>query len=556
VSSIDPVRLTVVGNYLRNVCHEMGVAMMKTSYSSIFNEGLDFSCVVFDRHGRSLASGEFCPAQIGAVLFTVDWCIQELGSETFEEGDVILHNDPYRGGCHLPEHMLLKPVFVEGELVAFVANLAHLTEIGGKAPGGFAADATDVYQEGLRVPPVKLMRRGVRNDDVWSILLANHRTPRSTWGDLHAMIGSLNVGEARVRALFERHGVEDVERLGEALLDHSEQRMRAEIAALPDGRYAFEDTIENDGVIPDHPYVIRLEVLIDGDEAIFDFRASDDQAAGPCNCTFGVTASAVYNAMLHLTSADIPRNSGCYRPIRLLMRPGSVVNVMHPAPEVGGNSEISPRIVDLVFAAMSPAAPERAPASSGGTGCNFLFGGIHPQTGEYYANYHMEGCGWGGRATADGNDAQGVINGNCRNTPVEVFETRYPWRVHGVRLVPGSGGAGRYRGGLASERTLEVTADAITVSEFADRAETRPWGLHGGEAGTSAATYVRLAGSDRWETFREAFGTASATKFSGIVLHRGDRVTIRTAGGGGYGPPGERTAEAAANDRAEGLVDG
>ena len=168
----------------------------------------------------------------------------------------------------------------------------------------------------------------------------------------------------------------------------------------------------------------------------------------------------------------------------------------------------------------------------------------------------MEGCGWGGRATADGNDAQGVINGNCRNTPVEVFETRYPWRVHGIRLVAGSGGAGRFRGGLASERMLEVTADAITVSEFADRAETRPWGLHGGEAGTSAATYVRLAGNDRWQTFREAFGTASATKFSGIVLHRGDQVTIRTAGGGGYGPPGERAADATANDREEGFVDG
>jgi N-methylhydantoinase B/oxoprolinase/acetone carboxylase alpha subunit len=552
--AVDPVRMTLAGNYLRNVCHEMGIAMMKTSYSSIFNEGLDFSCVVFDGRGRAVASGEFCPAQIGAVLFTVDWTIQELGLEAFEEGDVVVHNDPYRGGCHLPEHMLLKPVFLDGRPVAFVANLAHLTEIGGKAPGGFAADATDVYQEGLRLPPVKLLRRGERNEDVWRIMLANHRTPRSTWGDLHAMIGSLNVGEARVAALLERFGLAEFERLSDALLDYSERRMRAEIAAIPDGRYAFEDVIENDGVDPDARYWIRVEVFVDGDEAIFDFRASDDQARGPCNTTFGVTASAVYNAMLHVTSPDIPRNSGCYRPIRILTRPGSVVNVLPPAPEVGGNSEISPRIVDLLFAALAPAVPDRVPASSGGTGCNFLFGGVHPETGEYYANYHMEGCGWGGRLEADGNSAQGVINGNCRNTPIEVFETRYPWRVRSLRLVPDSGGAGRWRGGLASERLLEVDADAIVVSEFADRTETRPWGLFGGQPGTSAATLVKRAGDDRFRTFGEAFGTVSNTKFSGVELRRGDQVLIRTAGGGGYGEPLRRPAALVQDDLENGLV--
>ena len=554
MAAVDSVRMTLVGNYLRNVCHEMGVAMMKTSYSSIFNEGLDFSCVVFDARGRAVATGEFCPAQIGAVLFSVDWTIQELGPDAFEEGDVIVHNDPYRGGCHLPEHLLLKPVFHEGELRAFVANLAHLTEIGGKAPGGFAADATDVYQEGLRLPPVKLMRRGERNDDVWRILLTNHRTPRSTWGDLHAMIGSLNVGEARVHALLERFGDAEIGRLSEALLDYSERRMRAEIAAIPDGRYAFEDVIENDGVDPDARYWIRVEVFVDGDEAIFDFRASDDQAKGPCNTTFGVTASAVYNAMLHLTSPDIPRNSGCYRPIRILARPGSVVNVLPPGPEVGGNSEISPRIVDLLFAALAPAVPDRVPASSGGTGCNFLFGGVHPETGEYYANYHMEGCGWGGRRDGDGNSAQGVINGNCRNTPVEVFETRYPWRVRSLRLVPDSGGPGRSRGGLASERVLEVAADAIVVSEFADRTETRPWGLFGGLPGASAATLVRRAHEDGWQTFGEAFGTVSNTKFSGVVLRHGDQVVIRTAGGGGYGPPSERLPELVREDIENGVV--
>jgi N-methylhydantoinase B len=554
VAATDPLTLTIASNYLRNACQEMGIAMMKTSFSSIFNEGLDFSCVIFDARGRALASGEFCPAQIGAINFIVDWCLRELGLESFEEGDVVLHNDPYRGGCHLPEHLVLKPMFFEGRLVAFLANLAHMTEIGGKAPGGFAADATDVYQEGLRLPPLKIVRRGELVEDVWRIILTNHRTPRSTWGDLHAMIGSLAVGERRLHALCERYRPDGVERIADALLDYSERRMRHQIAGIPDGVYLWEDRIENDGVVRDRSYWIRVRVYVDGDDILFDFRDSDDQAEGPCNTTFGVTASAVYNAMLHVTDPDIPRNAGCYRPITILARPGSVVNVKAPAPEVGGNSEIHPRIVDVLFGALGQAIPERVAAASGGTACNFLFGGVHPATGEYYTNYHLEACGWGGKASGDGNTAQGVINGNCRNTPVEVFETRYPWRVHSLRLVPDSGGPGRHRGGLATERVLEVLAPRIIVSEFADRTETDPWGLFGGRPGARAATLVRRSGDDRFRTMSEIFGTASNTKYSGIRLERGDIVLIRSAGGGGYGDPRRRPREDVREDVAEGFV--
>jgi N-methylhydantoinase B len=550
----DPVRMTIIGNYLRNACHEMGTAMMKTAYSSIFNEGLDFSCVAFDHRGRAIACGEFCPAQIGASMFTVQWCLAELGADSLEDGDVVIHNDPYRGGCHLPEHMVFKPVFVDEHLVGYVSNLAHLTEIGGKAPGGFAADATDIYQEGLRLPPVKLFRRGERNEDVWSIILANHRTPRVSAGDLSAMVGSLAVGEQRLKQLFEERGRAVMLETIDDLLDYSERRMRAEIERIPDGRYFWSDTIENDGVLRDVSYEMRVDVFIDGDEAIFDFRESDDQAAGPCNMTFGVTASSAYNAILQIVDSDIPKNSGCFRAVHVLARPGSVANVLEPGPEVGGNSEISPRLVDTILAALAPAAPERVAASSGGTGCNFLFGGVHPQGGEYYTNYHMEGCGWGARHDADGNSAQGVINGNCRNTPVEVFEVRYPWLVHSVRLVPDSGGAGQFRGGLATERLLEVLADEIVVSEFADRTESSPWGLNGGLPGMPAATHVKPRGAAEFKTFGEVFGTVSDTKFSGVRLARGDQVLIRSAGGGGFGDPGDRAAGAIAGDVADGWV--
>jgi N-methylhydantoinase B/oxoprolinase/acetone carboxylase alpha subunit len=554
VTSVDPVTLTIVSNYLANLCHEMGVAMMKTSYSSIFNEGLDFSCVVFDADGVALASGEFCPAQIGAINLTVDWCLKELGVDAFEEGDVVIHNDPYRGGCHIPEHLVLKPVFADGRRVGFVANLAHLTEIGGKAPGGFAADATDVFQEGLRLPPVKIVRRGELVDDVWRIILTNHRTPRHSWGDLHAMIGSLSVGERRLQDLFAQHGAARLELIFSTLLDYSEKRMRSEIAAFPDGEYRFVDMIDNDGVTPDRSYWIRARITVDGDEIILDFRESDAQASGPCNMTLGVTVSAAYNAVLHLTDPDIPRNAGCYRPIKVLTTPGTIMNVTSPAPEVGGNSEIHNRVVDVIFAAMAPALPERVPACSGGTSMNFLFGGVHPKTGEFYTNYHLEGCGWGGRATADGNSVQCVINGNCRNTPVEVFETRYPWLTRSLSLVPDSGGAGRYRGGLASERVLEVRAPSVTVSQFSDRTRTRPWGLFGGGRGASARTLVRLAGDEEFQTVSERFGTASDSKYSGLILHQGDQVALRSSGGGGYGQPRERDRESLLEDLAEGFV--
>jgi N-methylhydantoinase B len=552
--AVDPVRMTIIGNYLRNACQEMGIAMMKTSYSSIFNEGLDFSCVLFDRDGEALATGEFCPAQIGAINFTVKWCIAELGIDSFGEGDVVLHNDPYRGGCHVPEHVVMKAVFIDGSRVGFVANIAHMTEIGGKAPGGFAADAIDVYQEGLRLPPVKLVRAGSHVDDVWRIILTNHRTPRTTWGDLHAMIGSLKVGEQRLIGLYERYGPDELETCFGALLDYSERRMRQEITGMPDGTYEWEDVIENDGVVPDRSYRMHVRIHIDGDEAIFDFRESDDQAQGPCNMTFGVTASAVYNAMLHLTDGDIPKNAGCYRPIRILARPGSVLNVCHPGPEVGGNSELHGRVVDMIFAALSPGLPDRVAAASGGTACNFLFGGVDPQTREYYTNYHLEGCGWGATSTIDGNNTLCVINGNCRNTPVEVFETRYPWRIHSLRLVPDSGGAGRWRGGLASERVMEVLSPEIMISEFADRTETQPWGLFGGLPGASGSTLVHRRDDDKFRTVRELFGTASNTKFTNIVLGSGDMVLIRSAGGGGYGDPHERTHDLIADDVDEGFV--
>ena len=554
--AIDSVTLTVLGNAFVNVCREMGVTMTRTAFSPIFNEGLDFSCVLFDRRGNMIGQAEFCPAQIGASLFIVRWTLEELGVDAFEPGDVVLHNDPYRGGAHIPEHSVIRAVFHEGELFGFVANVGHLAEIGGKAVGSFAADATEVFQEGLRIPPVKIVKRDENDLELWRLIMANHRTPRNTWGDLNAQIGSLRVAERRVLELLDRYGREFVEQAADELMDYSERWMRAEIAAIPDGTYEFTERMEDDGVV-DQPVTFHVTLTVRGDELVVDWTGTDPQVRGPINATYGVTAGATYNAIFHLTDMGIPKNSGAYRPIRIIAPPGSAVNVVYPGPSVGGNTETHPKLADMVVAALAPALPDRVAAAEGGTACNFLFGGLHPRTGDYYANYHLEGGGWGAKSYDDGNDAIVVKNGNCRNTPVEIFETRYPLRVLEYSLIPDSGGAGRMRGGLGTRRILRVAPGAeVTVNALFDR--TKPgfgaYGLDGGSKGGAAAILVKRAGDSAFRTFSEVFGTVSPSKFTNIVLTEGDEVLIASPGGGGYGEARERDRERVAEDVQQGFV--
>lgn len=552
--TIDQVALTVVDNYLTSCCRDMGVTMMTTAYSPIFNESLDFSCVIFDPRGNMLAQAEFCPSQIGTIKFTVEWTIEELGLDAFDEGDVVLHNDPYRGSGHVPEHMLLKPVFWEGELVAFVANVAHMSEVGAKTPGGLSGDATEIYQEGLLVPPVKIKRRGEDVDDVWKIILSNHRTPRVTLGDFRAMMGSLDLAERRIHTLISDYGLDFVQAAAAELMAIAERRMRAEIGAIPDGTYTFVDAIEDDG-ISDRDYPIKLTLTIEGGEVIADFTGSAPQAVGPVNAIYAVTASAVYNAFLHLTDPTIPRNEGCYRPFTIIAPPGTIVNCSFPAPVAGGNTETSPRITDMIFGALQHAIPDRVAASCGGTSSPFLFGGTDPRTGEPYAHFHFEGVGWGGRRGLDGNNMVVTINGNCRNTPVEVFETRYPaFRIESYRLVTDSGGPGEFRGGLGGERIFTVTVPEVTVSALLNRMKTEPWGVLGGGEGAVGGLWVRRAGTPQWRTFVEEFGTMSPSKFSGVTLHDGDQVRILMPGGGGYGEPLRRDRGKVLRDVAEGFV--
>jgi N-methylhydantoinase B/oxoprolinase/acetone carboxylase alpha subunit len=554
VDAVDRVGLTLLHKQLVNICDEMAVSMMRTAYSPIFSEGLDFSTLILDRNGNLIATAGLNPAMLGASLYAATWIIKEVGAENFDEGDIWIHNDPYRGGSHMPEHMMTTPIYIDGEIVAYVGNIAHMAEIGGMAPGSFAATATDIYQEGLRLPPVRLFRKGEPVQDVWRIMLSNHRTPANTWGDLHAMLGSLRVGEQRLRQLFEARGVEPLAEAFARVQDFTDTYLREEISKLPDGVYYGEDSFDDDG-IGDRPYVVRLAVIVAGDELVFDYSRSDEQAIGPINAPYVVTLSASLNGLLYILGRDIPVNAGLNRAIRVVAPAGTICCVRLPGACVGGQTENQPRVMELVLGTiLGQILPERTAAASGNTSLNFLFGGTDPVTGDYFAHYHFEGNGWGGRATTDGNSAQIVPHANCRNTPVEIFETRWPWIHERYALNLDSAGPGRQRGGLGIERIMEVGNATITVSALADRAKRAPWGVRGGGDGSKTLIELQRPGDSGFKSFQDHYGLASPSKFANVRLEPGDRVRLVSPSGGGYGDPLERDPVEVEDDTKEGFV--
>ena len=548
----DPVQLEVTRNSLIGICEEMGVAMLRTSYSTMFNEARDFSCVVFDADGEMIAQGDFCPAHIGAIVHTVEWAIKEIGPDNMSPGDVILHNDPYRGGCHLPEFMTLKPCFYDGQVVAYAANIAHMTDIGGMVPAAFG-DTRNIFQEGLRLPPIKIYREDQPVEDIFAIITSNVRTPKVSRGDLMAMIGSTYLADRRIVGLVKKHGVRRFRELATQIKDVSEVLMRQAVDRLPDGEYVAEGFLEDDGVVPDQPWKIKARVLILGDEIIVDYTGSDSQAAGAINQSFGTTASATYAGVFHMIDEVIPWNHGAYRPIAIVAPPGTIVNVNYPGSCVGGNSDTYPTTVDILLAAFAQAS-DHSSAADGGT-CGLLgFYGINPDTSEPFVILHHEGMGWGGRRDADGNDAQIVKNGNCLNAPCEVWETRYPVRIDEYSLAEGGAGPGQFRGGHGVQRVWTCLSP-ITVSAHLNRTSTRAWGLKGGADGGTTALLFQRAGENRWQTAREMYGTISDGKFSNVLLEPGDQIMLRTPGGGGYGSPSGRDAEFVLKDVHDLLLD-
>lgn len=549
---MDMINMNIIESAMIAIAREMGINVQKTAYSTIFSEAEDFTCALANREGELIAVADFCPSQIGGVPLLVRSMLREIPLSDMEEGDVIVHNDPYRGGLHTPEHTVFKPIFVEKKIVAFAVAVGHFVEVGGMAPGGFPGEATEIFHEGLRVPPVKIVKRGEDVPEVWKMMLANVRTPRGNYGDMRALISAVDLGERRFKELVSKYGTHLFNETLSDLLDYSERRMRAEISTFPDGKYTFVDRVEDDG-IEDKEYEIHVAVHVHRDEVVIDYSGSSPQAKGPINATLGVAWSAAFNAMLHLTDQSIPKNSGCFRPIRVIAPAGTVMNVDYPGSEVGGNTETHPLIVCAIFGAMVNCVPDRVMASEGTTHGCFVFGGHDELTDEPFGGFDFSYVGYGGRSFADGNDATDSINGNCANTPMEVFETRFPWIVEEYALRPDSGGAGEHRGGLSNVKQMLCTGDML-VSQMTNKHKIGAWGLKGGGEGKVGATLYKKSGTEEWETAVDAFGKVSPSKYSNVPMKPGDRVRVLAPGGGGFGTPSKRSMDSVSEDVSEGFV--
>ena len=549
---MDMINMNIVESAMIAIAREMGINVQKTAYSTIFSEGEDFTCALANRDGELIAVADFCPSQIGGVPLLVRSMIKEIPLSEMSEGDVVIHNDPYRGGLHTPEHTVFKPIFVEDKIIAFSVCVGHFVEVGGMVPGGFPGEATEIFHEGLRVPPIKIIKEGKDVPEVWKMMLANVRTPQGNYGDMRALISAVDLGEKRLKSLIEKYGAQTFESTVQDLMDYSEKRMRAELETFKDGKYTFVDKVEDDG-IEDKEYEIHIAVYVQGGEVVVDYTGSSKQAKGPINATLGVAWSAAFNAILHMTDETIPLNSGCFRPIRVIAPAGTVMNVDYPGSEVGGNTETHPLIVSAIFGAMVDCVPDRVMASEGTTHGCFVFGGHDELNDEPYGGFDFSYVGYGGRSFADGNDATDSINGNCANTPMEVFETRFPWIVEEYALRPNSGGAGQFRGGLSNVKQMMCTGEML-VSQMTNKHKICAWGLKNGGGGALGATLYKKAGGNKWETTVEAYGKVSPSKYSNIPMNPGDRVRVLAPGGGGFGAPADRSHEAVTEDVREGYI--
>jgi N-methylhydantoinase B len=518
----NPIRLEVFKHLLASVAEEMGVVLCRTGYSPNIKERRDFSCAVFDAQGRMIAQAAHIPVHLGSMPMSVQ---EGIRSFTFVPGDMVILNDPYRGGTHLPDITLIAPVFVQkrgGEdLFGFVASRAHHSDVGGMSPGSMPL-SEEIYQEGVIIPPLKIMEGGVENQALMQLLLANVRTPEERIGDLRAQMSSNHKGIERMQILVERYGDEEVGYYMQGLLAYAERMTRRLLDDLPDGEYAFRDYMDNDGITSE-PVEIAVKISIRGDEAIVDFSGSSPQSKGSINAVYAITLSAVYYVFRALIGLDIPSNSGCLAPIHMIVPEGSIVNAKHPAPVAGGNVETSQRIVDVLLGALAQAVPDRVPAASQGTMNNLSIGGWDPERQRGYAYYETIGGGMGARPDRDGVDAIHTHMTNTMNTPVEALEFAYPFRVRRYGIRRGSGGDGRFRGGDGIFREIELLRDA-TVTILSDRRQFSPFGLMGGEPGRPGRNVLI-----RGEEEREMPGKVA------LQARKGDVISIQTPGGGGYG---------------------
>lgn len=525
-AGFDPTTLEIYRALYTSVAEEMGLTLRRTAHSPNIKERRDYSCAVFDARGRVVAQGDHMPVHLGSMPMAVAAALRET---TLAPGDVVVLNDPYAGGTHLPDVTLVSGVFLGEEkrdsnerATFYVANRAHHADIGGATPGSMGL-ATDVYGEGLRIPPVHLVRGGRVVGDVMRLLMANVRVERERRADFEAQIGSLKTGTARLLEIVARAGVAEASEYARHLIEYSARMMRATVRAIPDGVYEAEDALDSDGVV-EGEVPIRVRVEVKGERVRVDFSGSAPQVNGPLNAVEAITVSAVAYVFRCLVGAEeVPASAGLMEPIEVIAPLGTVVNATHPAPVAGGNVETSQRIVDVLFKALSKALPERVPAASQGSMNNLTIGGRDERDGREFAYYETVAGGMGARPSVEGVGGVHTHMTNSLNTPAEALEYAYPLRVRAYRLRIGSGGRGARRGGDGVVREIETLTHA-RMSLLADRRTRAPYGLAGGSEGTRGRDSIirdgrarRIESKGSWE------------------LRPGDRVRIETPGGGGHG---------------------
>jgi N-methylhydantoinase B len=540
--ALDPVTVEVVRNKLDGIANEMELTLLKSSCSPIVKEGLDASASLFTSQGETLAQAVAIPIHLATLIPCIARIVAEFPLETMREGDLYCMNDPYMGGTHLPDIAVIMPVFARGRPLAFAASMTHHQDVGGMTPGSVPTDATEVFQEGIRLPPLKLREGDKFNDTLLRILRRNVRIPETFEGDLMAQVAACSVGARRLSALAENYGDNHLTAIFADLLDRSEAMTRDVLRALPNGTYRAVDFLDNDGVDLEKRIRIEVAVTVDANGLSIDFAGSSPQVRGPFNAVPSGSLAAACYAVRAITDPTIPTNGGCFRPIALRLPEGSIVNPKEPAP-VNARTATIKRIAGTILKALAQAAPDRVPADNGGELLVLAFGGARPD-GTRYVTGELVAGGSGASATKDGVDVIETDATNCMNLPAEALELDAPIRVHRVALRPDSGGVGARRGGLGTLREYEILHGEVRFTHRGERHFIAPAGRAGGGDGAMARTVIHRAAG------------AKDTVPSKLVttLHAGDRVVMETAGGGGYGDPSARDPAQVRADLADGKI--
>ena len=543
---VDPVTFEVVNNALVGVAEQMAATILRTSYSTVIREMLDYSTAVFDLDGRIIAQSCRIPIHLNSMSRSLRTTLDEsIPIGEWEEGDIVVTNDPYKGGQHLPDIQTFLPVFHRGTLVAICGTLGHHLDVGGMRPGSYAGEAVEIYQEGLRIPPIKLFVRGRLDERLFDLIGCNIRLPDITIGDLRSQTAALEIGRDGVIELIERYGADTLRACMEEATVASEARLRARIRELPEGRYQGTYFVDDDGVL-DEPIRIVTTLTIEDGSIHVDFTGTDPQRRSPINATLSSCESATYFAVLSILDPTIPANYGVYRPIRITAPEGTVVNALPPAPVVGRNA-ITHTIVNALTIALSEVVPERITAAYYGMSNVYILSGEGGADGRGWIFFDIEVGGGGGRPAKDGLDCYSQGIHNLANTPIEMVETTYPLRFARYELIPDSGGAGRSRGGLGVRRDIEFLDEHGALDTQFDKFKVAPFGLFGGGEGAKGRLVLNPDGPEPKQL---------ASKTVALELRRGDVVSMWTQGGGGYGAPGERRTAAIVQDLREGKLTG